>query len=121
VAVQAVKINRLHRASISFRTVPIPRGQPADRDRPAGEWAGKTDYLPDPETVALNQSERTYFLCRAMSVSPGRLPGLALFQTELRDCASKDRAERPNERRSAAGAVTTALEVPPGSMSPRHS
>ncbi len=40
-----------------FRTAP---GHPKNRDRPAGEWADST-VLPDPGTVALNQSEGVIF------------------------------------------------------------
>jgi hypothetical protein len=49
--------------STSFRTAPVPRGHPKNRDRPAGEWADSTDYLPDrpsypalpnPKLISLN-------------------------------------------------------------------
>src|SRR5712692_2264093 len=60
------------------RTVPIGRGQPVTGSARPG--SGRTHCLPDPGTVALNQSERAYSLCSAMSVSPGRPPGL--FQTD---------------------------------------
>ena len=59
--------------SIRCRTVPIPRGQPADRDRPAGGVAARTDRSPTLGPVAPNQSERTYFLCNAMSACTGSL------------------------------------------------
>jgi hypothetical protein len=37
-----------------------------------GSRSARTNLLPDPGTVALNQSERTYFLCSAMLPALGR-------------------------------------------------
>jgi hypothetical protein len=74
------------------RTVPIDQGATCDRDRQAGERRRTKTLLPDLGTVPLNQSERTYFLCSAMLLRS--VAGAALFQTELRDWASNDRAAR---------------------------
>jgi hypothetical protein len=62
--------------------VPILRRLTRDRDRPAGE-RGRTQ-LPDRVILALDQSERIYFLCSAVLSDPVDFAGVRLFLGCLR-------------------------------------